>query len=146
MINVVMWIVCIFFTSISSIVLTTIWLFMFMALHPYIEASEQTILQKVVPYNRQWRVFWFSQSVEQIASPLTAFFIWPVTELIVVPFMSSENWINIFWTWFWISQDRAIALVFSIAWLIGLIITLLAFLSKSYRNLSNEYKTETKKD
>lgn len=146
LINVIMWIVCIFFTSISSIVLTTVWLFMFMAMHPYIEASEQTILQKVVPYNRQWRVFWFSQSVEQIASPLTAFFIWPITELIVVPFMNSKTWINIFWTWFWTSQDRAIALVFSIAWLIGLIITLLAFLSKSYKNLSKQYLIETKKD
>ncbi|MDD2907449.1 MAG: MFS transporter [Candidatus Gracilibacteria bacterium] len=146
LINVIMWIVCIFFTSISSIVLTTIGLFIFMILHPYIEATEQTILQKVVPYNRQGRVFGFSQSVEQIASPLTAFFIGPITELIVVPFMNSQTGMNIFLNWFGTTQDRAIAIVFSVAGLIGLIITLLAFLSKSYKNLSKEYKIETKKN
>jgi DHA3 family multidrug efflux protein-like MFS transporter len=46
-----------------------------MMLHPYAEAAEQTILQKVVPFERQGRVFGFAQSVEQSASPLTAFFI-----------------------------------------------------------------------
>ncbi len=142
--NVAMWIVCIFFTSISSIVLTTMWLFFFMSLHPYIEASEQTILQKVVPFHRQGRVFGFSQSVEQIASPLTAFFIWPITELFVVPFMASDVWNTLFASWFGTTQDRAIALVFSIAWMIGLIVTLLAFFSKSYTKLSNIYVEENK--
>lgn len=142
--NVSMWIVCIFFTSISSIILTMIWLFFFMTLHPYIEASEQTILQKVVPLNRQWRVFGFSQSVEQIASPLTAFFIWPITELFVVPFMVSDLWQNIFNSWFWTTQDRAIALVFSLAWIVWLIITLLAFFSISYKKLSKVYLSDEK--
>ncbi len=140
--NIAMWIVCIFFTSISSIILTTIGLFFFMSIHPYIEASEQTILQKVVPFHRQWRVFWFSQSVEQIASPLTAFCIGPITELVVVPFMTSEIWQTFFSSWFGTTQDRAMALVFSIAWFIGLIVTLFAFLSKSYLNLSNIYMKE----
>jgi hypothetical protein len=31
------------------------------------------------------------------------------------------------------------ALVFSITWLIGLIVTLFAFTSKSYKNLSQKY-------
>lgn len=142
--NVVMWIVCIFFTSISSIVLTTIGLFFFMSIHPYVEAAEQTILQKVVPFERQWRVFWFALSVEQMASPVTAFLIGPITELFVVPFMASQQGQFLFASWFGTTQDRAIALVFSVAWCIGLIVTLLAFLSGSYKKLSNVYGQEKK--
>lgn len=144
MVNIILWIVCIFFTSVSSIIVTTIGLFFFMMLNPYAEASEQTILQKIVPFNRQWRVFWFAQSIEQTASPVTAFFIWPITELFVIPFMASQTWEQIFWWWFWTTDARWIALVFSIVGLIGLIITLLAFLSKPYKNLSKIYLEESK--
>lgn len=62
-----------------------------MFFHPIAEACEQTILQKVVPFERQGRVFGFAQSVEQTASPLTAFFIGPIAELFVIPFMKSTN-------------------------------------------------------
>lgn len=140
LVNAIMWIVCIFFTSITSIILTTIWLFIFTSLHPFIEAAEQTILQKVVPFERQGRVFWFSQSVEQVASPLTAFFIGPIAEFFVIPFMDSERGVGLFGSWFGSGQDRAIALIFSIAWIIGLVVTLLAFASKSYKKLSASYK------
>ena len=59
-----------------------------MILVPYAEAAEQTILQKVVPYERQGRVFGFAQSVEQAASPLTAFLIGPLTQFVFIPFMT----------------------------------------------------------
>lgn len=89
--NIIMWTNCIFFTSISSIALTGIGFFLFMFFHPIAEACEQTILQKVVPFERQGRVFGFAQSVEQVASPLTAFFIGPIAELFVIPFMASTS-------------------------------------------------------
>ena len=57
----------------------------YMVLVPYAEAAEQTILQRVVPYERQGRVFGFAQSVEQAASPLTAFLIGPLTQLALHP-------------------------------------------------------------
>ena len=38
----------------------------------YAEAAEHTTLQKVVPFERQGRVFGFAQSVEQAATPVTA--------------------------------------------------------------------------
>lgn len=142
LVNIILWIVCIFFTSVSSIIVTTIGLFFFMVLNPYAEASEQTILQKIVPFNRQWRVFWFAQSIEQTASPITAFLIGPITELFVIPFMASEKWEYVFWWWFGTTDDRGIALVFSMIWMVGLVITLLAFLSKSYKNLSKVYLEE----
>lgn len=139
LVNAFMWFVCIFFTSITSIILTTAWLFIFTALHPYIEAAEQTILQKVVPFERQGRVFGFSQSVEQIASPLTAFFIGPIAEFVVIPFMTNGKWVQLLWSWFWTGQDRAIALIFSIAGIIWLTVTLWAFLTKSYKKLCDSY-------
>jgi DHA3 family multidrug efflux protein-like MFS transporter len=40
-----------------------------MLLGPYAEAAEHTTLQKVVPLERQGRVFGFAQSVEQSAHP-----------------------------------------------------------------------------
>ena len=48
-------------------------------------ATEQTILQRVVPYERQGRVFGFAQSVEMAASPLTAFLMGPLTQLFFIP-------------------------------------------------------------
>lgn len=110
-----------------------------MCLGPFAEACEQTIFQKVVPYERQGRVFGFAQSVEQSASPFTAFLIGPIAQFIVIPFMASPTGVEIFGGWFGNTQDRAIALIFSIAGLIGLTVALLAFLSRSYKNLSKSY-------
>ena len=72
----------------SSIVLLVMTMLPFMLLMPYAEAAEQTILQRVVPYERQGRVFGFAQSVEQAASPLTAFLVAPITQFVVIPFMT----------------------------------------------------------
>ena len=58
---------------------------------PYIEAAEQTVLQRVVPYERQGRVFGFAQSVEQSASPLTAFLISPLAQFVFIPFMTDRR-------------------------------------------------------
>ena len=41
------------------------------------------------PIERQGRVFGFAQSVELAASPLTAFLIGPITQLIFIPFMTT---------------------------------------------------------
>jgi MFS transporter, DHA3 family, multidrug efflux protein len=51
--NVITWSVCIWFPLISSIYLVGIGFFLWMVFGPMIEASEQTILQKVVPLERQ---------------------------------------------------------------------------------------------
>lgn len=111
-----------------------------MMLGPVAEACEQTIFQKVVPFERQGRVFGFSQSIEQTASPLTAFLIGPIAEFFVIPFMASTTGVSIFGGWFGTTPDRAIALIFSLAGIIGLIVALLAFQSRSYRLLSQGAK------
>ncbi len=111
-----------------------------MAVAPYIEASEQTVIQKVVPYERQGRVFGFAQSVEQMASPVTAFLIAPFTEFIIIPFMTDGYGADLIGSWFGTGPARGIALVFVLVGIVGLIVTTLAFNSKSYKLLSKRYQ------
>lgn len=139
-VNLILWVVCMFFTIQASIPLLIIGMFAYMTFMPYIEAGEQTILQRVVPYERQGRVFGFAQSVEQAASPLTAFLIGPIAQFIFIPYMQPGGaGANAIGSWFGTGTGRGIALVFIITAVIGFIITLLAFASKQYRQLSAQY-------
>jgi DHA3 family multidrug efflux protein-like MFS transporter len=141
LVNVVLWTVTMLFPLRSSIVLLTIGMAIYMLLVPYAEASEQTLLQKVVPYERQGRVFGFAQSVEQAASPLTAFLIGPLTQLIFIPFMTDGAGAQAIGGWFGTGADRGIALVFVLTGIIGLIVTVLAMHSRFYRQLSGQYSS-----
>ncbi|MBF2009371.1 MAG: MFS transporter [Chlorogloeopsis fritschii C42_A2020_084] len=138
--NIVMWIIAIFFTIQASIVLLTIGLFIYLCLIPVVEASEQTILQTVIPPERQGRVFGFAQSIEQAASPLTAFTIGPIAQFIFIPFMTTGAGVDLIGTWFGTGTDRGIALLFIVTGLIGLIVTLMAMRSRAYRKLSANYQ------
>jgi DHA3 family multidrug efflux protein-like MFS transporter len=97
------------------------------------------MIQKVVPLERQGRVFGFAQSIEMAASPLTTFFIGPITELIFIPFMTTGAGVELFGGWFGTGADRGIALVFTLTGIIGLCATLIAMNSKYYRLLSDRY-------
>ena len=140
--NIVMWSICSVFTLQASIVLLGIGMFVWLCLIPAVEAAEQTILQKVVPPERQGRVFGFAQSVEQAASPITAFLIGPVAQLIFIPFMTTGAGANSIGSWFGTGTDRGLALLFTVAGWIGLAVTLLAMRSNSYRSLSEIYKNQ----
>jgi MFS transporter, DHA3 family, multidrug efflux protein len=141
--NIVMWSICSVFTLQASIVLLGIGMFVWLCLIPAVEAAEQTILQKVVPPERQGRVFGFAQSVEQAASPITAFLIGPVAQLIFIPFMTTGAGADMIGSWFGTGTDRGLALLFTVAGLIGLAVTLVAMRSKAYRSLSQIYQTES---
>jgi DHA3 family multidrug efflux protein-like MFS transporter len=137
--NIVMWTICSVFTLQASIVLLAIGMFVWLCLIPAVEAAEQTILQKVVPPERQGRVFGFAQSVEQAASPITAFLIGPIAQLVFIPFMTTGAGVDTIGSWFGTGTDRGLALLFTVAGLIGLAVTLLAMRSNSYRTLSETY-------
>lgn len=140
-VNLISWLASCFFTLQPSITLLTIGCFIWLFLGPYAEASEQTLLQKVVPFERQGRVFGFAQSVEQAASPLTAFLIGPLTQFVVIPFMTDGSGAQAIGDWFGRGPDRGIALVFTVAGAVGVIATILAFNSKYYGQLSRTYAT-----
>lgn len=137
--NIVIWVISSVFTLYASIILLTVGMFIYLCVIPYIEAAEQTIIQKVVPHERQGRVFGFSQSVEQAASPLTAFLIGPIAQFIFIPFMTTGAGVELIGGWFGTGPDRGMALVFTITGVIGLGVTILAMNSKYYRLLSNKY-------
>lgn len=114
-----------------------IWLYM--ALVPAVEAAEQTVIQKVVPFRRQGRVFGFAAAVESAAAPVTAFVIAPIAEFAIIPYMESPAGRA---TWGWLLGDgeaRGIALVFLVGGLVMVVVALLAFTSRAYRILSVEF-------
>jgi DHA3 family multidrug efflux protein-like MFS transporter len=47
------------------------------------------VLQRSIPFERQGRVFGFSQLVENAAAPITAFLMAPLAETTFMPFMTS---------------------------------------------------------
>jgi MFS transporter, DHA3 family, multidrug efflux protein len=140
LINIILWIDCIFFTIVPSIVLLSIGMLIWMFFIPFIEATEQTVFQKVVPKERLGRVFGFAHSVEQAASPITAFFIGPIAQAVFIPFMTTGRGTELIGSWFGTGPGRGIALVFMTAGVVGLIVTLIARRSKSFALLSNKYK------
>jgi DHA3 family multidrug efflux protein-like MFS transporter len=139
LVNLITWGVCCVFTLQHSVWLLAAGCFIWMLLGPYAEAAEHTTLQKVVPLERQGRVFGFAQSVEQAASPLTAFLIGPLTQFVFIPFMTDGAGADAIGGWFGTGPARGIALVFTVAGVLGVLVTILALNSKYYRQLSAAY-------
>jgi DHA3 family multidrug efflux protein-like MFS transporter len=137
--NIIIWIISAIFTIQPSIILLSVGMFIYISVVPFIEAAEQTIFQKVVPHERQGRVFGFAQSVEQSASPLTTFLIGPIAETFFIPFMSTGAGVGLIGSWFGTGPDRGIALVFTVTGIIGLILTIVAMNSKYAQMLSERY-------
>lgn len=137
--NFFIWSICAVFTLYPSIILLATGMFLYMCVVPYIEASEHTIIQKLVPVERQGRVFGFAQSVEQSASPITAFLIGPLTHFIFIPFMTTGAGVELIGRWFGTGPDRGIALVFTTAGILGFLMTVAAVRSKPYKQLSERY-------
>ena len=139
-VNLIAWSTAAVFTIQPWIWLLAAGCFLWMFLGPFAEAAEHTTLQKVVPFERQGRVFGFAQSVEQAASPLTAFLIGPLAQFVVIPFMSEGGaGAAAIGGWFGVGPARGIALVFTVAGVVGLAMTVLAFNSPQYRRLSRAY-------
>lgn len=138
--GIIMGILGAFFTIREWWLLYAIGIWLYMVLIPVIEAAEQTIIQKVVPYKRQGRVFGFAQAAESAAAPLTAFAIAPIAQFWIIPaFASTETQTN--WAWLLGTGDtRGIALIFLVAGLATVALALWAFTTRSYRLLSSSYQ------
>lgn len=141
LVNVVLWSVTIAFPIRSAILPLAIGFFIYLTLIPVAEASEQTIIQKVVPFRQQGRVFGFAQTLETAASPVTAFLIGPIAQFWVIPSMTDGPLADAIGPAFGTGPVRAMALIFIVAGVIGLLATLLALRSRYYRELSARYAT-----
>lgn len=140
--NIAAWTITVIFPLRASIVLLATCMFIYLCLIPVVEAAEQTILQTVIPPERQGRVFGFAQSIEQAASPITAFLIGPIAQLIFIPFMTTGAGVELIGRWFGTGTDRGLALLFIVAGFTGLVVTILAMRSYSYRALSTNYRKQ----
>lgn len=117
--------------------LVGIWLYMILI--PVVESAEQTVIQKVVPFERQGRVFGAATALEVSAAPITAFLIAPIAEFWIIPFMETDAGAQ---QWGWLLGDgvgRGIALVFFFAGIIMVVAAALAMTTRSYRVLSRMY-------
>lgn len=113
----------------------------YMALVPPVEAAEQTIIQKVVPFERQGRVFGVAAAMEAAAAPITAFLIAPIAEFLIIPYMRTDAGRQ---QWGWLlgeGEARGIALICLFAGLIMVVAATLAFFTRSYRKLTELYAT-----
>jgi len=137
--NVAMWTIGMVFTLRENIWLLAGGILVYMALIPVAEAAEQTVLQKVVPFEKQGRVFGLAQSVEVAAAPVSSFLIGPVAQFWLIPYANSEAGRVVLEPILGEGQARGIALVFLLAGVFGLILTGGAFLTRSYRLLSQRY-------
>jgi DHA3 family multidrug efflux protein-like MFS transporter len=114
-----------------------IWIYM--CLIPVVEAAEQTIIQRVVPLERQGRVFGVAMTFETAAAPITAFLIAPIAEFVIIPYARSDAGREALRPWLGEGETRGIALVFFVAGLVMVAVALLAFRTRSYRSISRTY-------
>lgn len=137
--NMLMWGVCLIFPLQASVPLLLVGMLTWMIFFPVIEAAEQTVMQAVVPFEQQGRVFGFAQSIESMATPITTFLIGPIATFIFIPFMTTGIGVDLIGSWFGTGADRGMALVFILAGFLGVVATLIAWGSRSYRLLSSHY-------
>ncbi|HEU4807976.1 MAG TPA: MFS transporter [Homoserinimonas sp.] len=112
---------------------------LYMTLIPAVEAAEQTVIQKIVPYRTQGRVFGFAQAFESAAAPVTAFLIAPIAQFLIIPYMDSRAGQDAFGWLLGGGSARGIALVFLVAGLVMVLAAVAAFFTRSYRRISAQY-------
>ena len=138
--NAITWLVCLFFGVPDSIIFFLIPVITWMIMMPIIEASEQTIVQKVIPYERQGRVIGFAQSIESAASPLTTFMIGPIAQYVTIPFMTTGAGVALIGSWFGTGDARGMALIFCIAGIIGFFVAMIARYSRPFKQLAKAFQ------
>ncbi|TKV29084.1 MFS transporter [Arthrobacter sp. NamB2] len=114
-----------------------IWLYL--VLVPFVEAAEQTVIQRVVPLHRQGRVFGFAMAFESAAAPITAFLIAPMAQFWIIPYARSTDGAAHLAPLLGEGTSRGIALVFLVAGIIIIAAAALAFITPVYRRVSASY-------
>ena len=115
-------------------------IWVYMVIVPIAEAAEQTIIQRVVPYKKQGRVFGFAQAFESAAAPITAFIVAPIAEFLIIPYVNSAEGKNSVGWLLGEGEARGIALVFLFSGVIMVLAACLAFMTKSYVKLAEHYQ------
>lgn len=120
-------------------ILFAVGMWVFMCIMLAAEAAEQTILQRVVPFERQGRVFGFAQTIETAASPVSSFLAAILAQSVVIPWMRDGSGAESLRWLLGTGHARGMALMFVLASLVMLVAVVIAFLSPQYRALSAHY-------
>lgn len=139
--NAIAWTGAMLFTVPNITVIFLAGIFLWMIIGPVAEAAESTILQKVIPLERHGRTIGFAQTIEQMASPLTALLIGPLTYFVFIPFMTTGLGAATIGPWFGTGEVRAMALVFTLTGFIGLIASFIMMRSRAAKNITREYQS-----
>ncbi|MDO5512214.1 MFS transporter [Corynebacterium sp.] len=115
-------------------------MFIFMLTIPAAEAAEQTILQRVVPFRQQGRVFGLAMAVEMAANPVSTIAVAVIAQAYVIPWMAGPG-AQVFGWLLGPGDTRGMALMFLGSGAIMLVVVAAAFLSRPYRRLSDYYAT-----
>ncbi|WP_307726049.1 MFS transporter [Actinotalea fermentans] len=115
-------------------------MWLYMCLIPVVEAAEQTVIQRVVPFERQGRVFGFAMALETAATPVTAFLIAPLAQLWIIPWAASDDGAAALRPILGTGEARGIALIFLGSGLLMMLATLVAFRTPVYRAVSRTYR------
>ncbi len=143
LVNLVVGFIGVFFTLREWAWLYVLGILAYMCFMPIAEAAEQTILQAVVPFEKQGRVFGFGQMLESGAAPVTAFLIGPIAQYGLIPYLASPAGAD---RWAWLlgrGEARGIALIFVCAGALMMVIVVIAMAAPPYRRLSEAYAKST---
>ena len=111
----------------------------FMAMIPAVEAAEQTVIQRVVPYEKQGRVFGFANTFEAAAAPVTALLIASIAELWIIPLLRTEEGLRPWEPLLGTGDNRGIALILLVSGIACVILAAIAMRTPQYRLLSHRY-------
>lgn len=114
-------------------------IFLYLCLIPAVEAAEQTVIQRVVPLERQGRVFGFAMAFESAAAPITAFVISPLAQFWIIPWARSDEGAAALEPLLGTGDARGIALIFLVSGLLIVGAAVLAFRTPVYRAISRTY-------
>ncbi|WOP18886.1 MFS transporter [Raineyella sp. LH-20] len=115
-------------------------LWLFMALVPAAEAAEQTVIQRLVPYEKQGRVFGFAMTFEMAVAPVMSLLTAPLAQWWIIPALRTDAGRR---QWQWLlgaGDDRGIALILLVAGLGCVLLALGSMLTPQYRALSASFR------
>lgn len=121
-----------------------IWLYM--VIIPAVEAAEHTVIQRVVPLERQGRVFGFAGAFEASAAPVTAFVVAPIAQVWIIPWSRSAEGAAALEPLLGTGTSRGIALIFLVSGLIMVAAAVAAFAGPYYRRISAAYAAAVARD
>lgn len=141
LVNLIVAVIGMMFTIREAGWLLVVGAWLYMVCVPFAEAAEQTVLQKVVPFKKQGRVFGLAGALESATAPITAFLIAPLAEFFIIPAFRHPD-VQAQWSWLLgTGQMRGVAVVFLLAGALLIGLVLVAFRSRSYRLLAESYQS-----